>query len=342
MVTRMQKNAARFDSSKLTPMTDDAHDDEAENRPKKPPKTAIGAHVEAHYRDKKLSLENQQLKEQLANFQDSMPVKKLDASLIVRSRWKNRHEDSFQSDQFMSLKKEIESAGGNIQPIKVRPISGETLTYEIVFGHRRHQACLDLGLPVLALIDELSDQDLFIEMDRENRQRADLRPYEQGEMYRRALDEGLYSSMRKLATAIGIEVSNVSRAVALVRLPKLVLDSFKSYLDIQYRWSASLIEVLNKEPELILARANAINVEKKAGQSISSEFALKRLLGSTDQTAGNNEKRSIQVNGKDVMLIKKSDDKFSFEFKKGVLSPSQLKEIEKNILAVLSQPSSKK
>ena len=84
----------------------------------------------------------------------------------------------------LALKSEMESAGGNVQAIKVRPIPGtEPQEYEIVFGHRRHRACLDLGLEVLATIESIDDKELFKEMDRENRQRADLRPYEQGLMY---------------------------------------------------------------------------------------------------------------------------------------------------------------
>ena len=47
-------------------------------------------------------------------------------------------------------------------------------------------------------------------MDRENRQRANLRPFEQGLMYRRALDEGLYLSGNQMAKCIGISQSTLS------------------------------------------------------------------------------------------------------------------------------------
>ena len=33
--------------------------------------------------------------------------------------------------------------------------------YEIVFGHRRHCACMELGLPVLALVENLTEQEWF-------------------------------------------------------------------------------------------------------------------------------------------------------------------------------------
>ena len=67
---------------------------------------------------------------------------------IKPSKWANRHEASFLTAEFEELKAEIAAAGGNVQPIKVRPVevlNGSTpstdTTYELIFGHRRHRAC---------------------------------------------------------------------------------------------------------------------------------------------------------------------------------------------------------
>ena len=87
--------------------------------------------------------------------------------------------------------------------------------YEIVYGHRRHRACLDLGLPVLAVVEEVGEQQLFEQMERENRARADLSAWEQGMMYARALDQGLYPSNRQLAQAIGRDLGDVGKALSL-------------------------------------------------------------------------------------------------------------------------------
>ena len=228
--------------------------------------TAIGMHAESVYRDRKIAEENKTLKdenaglsEKLAEFKGSAVTKKLDPRLVHASHWANRSEDSFKSKEFEALKSEMESAGGNVQPIKVRPMAGRAGEYEIVFGHRRHRVCLELGLQVLAIVEPLSDVELFAQMDRENRQRADLRPYEQGVMYVRALDEGLFSSMRKMAEALGVDQSNASKAVALARLPSAVLFAFDSPLAIQFNWSAKLTEALRKDPDLVLSRAGEIS-----------------------------------------------------------------------------------
>jgi ParB family chromosome partitioning protein len=229
------------------------------------PKTAIGMHVDSIYHDKKITDENERLKNELEasegrlkEFDGADVAKNLDPKLVRASKWANRSEASLASKEFESLKLEIEQSGGNVQPIKVRPLKGVAGEFEIVFGHRRHRACLELGLPVLALIDDVTDVDLFAQMDRENRQRADLRPFEQGLMYAKALDEGLFPSARKLSEALHVDLSNLGKSLSLARLPADVLNAFSSPLDIQLRWATDLTAALQKDPEIVLARAQQV------------------------------------------------------------------------------------
>ena len=199
------------------------------------------------------------LETQLADFKAADLARYLDPKAIKASHWANRSESSFLVKEFEALKAEIESAGGNVQPIKVRPVAGKPGEFEIVFGHRRHRACLELGIDVLALVEELSDVELFAQMDRENRQRADLRPYEQGVMYARALDEGLFPSLRKMAESLGVDASNASKAISLARLPKAVLAAFESPLVLQQAWASALTDAIQKNPDLVLGRAKELS-----------------------------------------------------------------------------------
>lgn len=112
------------------------------------PKTAIGAMAQFTDRQSNAVKEAAQLKEQLKEFEGSLVTKRIDPKLIIRSKWANRHDLSFTGPEFDGLKEDISAQGGNVQPIKVRHLMGETDKYEIVFGHRRHQACLELGIEV--------------------------------------------------------------------------------------------------------------------------------------------------------------------------------------------------
>lgn len=260
------------------------------------PKTAPGTLMGFMANQSGAIRENELLREQAARFDGAMPTRRLDPRSISASRWANRHESSFDSPEFEALKTEISDAGGNVQPIKVRPlkatvstentVSGQgvepfnplapvapspeiragvepfnppvSVDYEIVFGHRRHRACLELGLPVLCLIEEVTERELFIQMERENRNRADLSAWEQGVMYARALDAGLYPSNRQLATSIGRDLGAVGHALALARLPAVVIEAFRSPLDLQFRWAKPLSDMQQSDPEGLLARANAL------------------------------------------------------------------------------------
>ena len=53
-------------------------------------------------------------------------------------------------------------------------------------------------------------------MDRENREREDLSPYEQGTMYQQALDAGLFPSQRRLAEQLGVNEAEIKNESSFV------------------------------------------------------------------------------------------------------------------------------
>ena len=237
----------------------------AENAPTMPrSRTAVGTMAQFVATQSPLLKEAEQLREQIRAFDGATPVRALSPASIHPSPWANRHEDSFSQPDFLELKREIVASGGNVQPIKVRPLNrstaekGADTSYEIVYGHRRHRACLESNLQVHALIEEIDDQTLFEQMERENRGRKNLSAWEQGCMYRSALDKGLYSSQRKLSESLGVDISMISKSIALANLPKIVIDAFASPLDVQFRWAQPLGETVQKDPDGILGRAKDI------------------------------------------------------------------------------------
>lgn len=243
-------------------------------------KTAPGSMLQFMSNQSAAIKEAEELKERMRQFDGATPVRLIDPARIRPSKWANRHEASFETAEFSELKNEIESAGGNVQPIRVRPLAralnGSTdADYELVFGHRRHRACLELGIPVRALIEDASDQELFEAMERENRGRKNLSAWEQGCMYRKALDEGLYPSLRRLADAVKVDVSLVSKSVALARLPEAVVAAFPSPIDIQFRWAQPLSEALQKDPEGVLRRARSV---LEQGRGLNAAQVFERLI----------------------------------------------------------------
>lgn len=269
-----KKLAAKASLIQLPPAAVPERGEPAESKPK----TAPGSMAHFMAAQSAAVREADELRERLEAFDGAKPVRALDPRTVRPSRWANRHADSLADAAFAALKAEIASAGGNVQPVKVRPVAAAPAAgnpasgagsggqgagsggaaFELVFGHRRHRACLELGLPVNALIEAVSDRELFEAMDRENRGRKSLSAWEQGMTYRRALDEGLYPSQRRLAESLGVDVALVSKSLTLARLPGSVVGAFASPNDIQFRWAQPLADALQKDPDGMLARAEAL------------------------------------------------------------------------------------
>ena len=282
--------------------------------------------------------EAEALKARVKSLEDEAPLRKLDPSIIQPSKWANRHEASFLTADFHELKAEIAAAGGNVQPIKVRPVSvlnGSTPTagptFELIFGHRRHRACAELGIPVLAAIVEASDVSLFEQMERENRGRKNLSAWEQGTMYRRALDDGLYSSLRRLAEGLGVDVSLVSKSVSLARLPEAVVAAFQSPLDIQFRWAAPLTEAMQKDPDGTLSRARAIT---EARGELGAATILSKLVGLPEPTPGRAASQALTISRAGKVAARLTADgkgRAVVRFEAGALPESKRKALVKVI-----------
>ena len=267
------------DKAKSISFEDDDDTPVAAPAPVDRPRTAMGAISASIAMGRGVEAENRDLRAKLERFEDARVVEFLNPKRIRPSRFANRHELSFGGAEFERLKAEIQTAGRNVQPIKVRRAGqgGDGRDeFEIAFGHRRHRACLELGLPVAAIIEELTDAQLFTEMERENRERQDLSPWEQGVMYKRAIDEGLFPSLRRLATSIGAQVGNVSTAIQLASLPPGVVDAFPSPLSLQFRWGTALKTAIDKNPEEVLAQARELAT---MNPKLAAKEVLARLTG---------------------------------------------------------------
>lgn len=236
-------------------------------------RTAPGAVAQFMTQRSEVHKRNEELEARLRTFEGALPVRRLNPELIVRSDLANRDERSFSGAQWTAFVEEISLAGGNVQPIKVRPLEGGARItpyqpggpvpeFEIVYGHRRHQACMELGIPVLAIDQALTDVEMFAQMDRENRGRENITAWELGVSYSHALSRGLFPSLRQMAVALGVDPGYMSRAMAVAQLPESVVTAFASPLDIQFRTPVALKAAMNEDAEGLLERARQVAAEQ--------------------------------------------------------------------------------
>lgn len=277
----------------------------------------------------------QDLETRVEEYEQGGVVVQLDPKIIGPGRWKNRHALSFSGARFQELKDEIEGAGGNVQPIKVRRLespSSEGYEYEIVYGRRRHRACLELGLPVSAVVAQMSELEVFQAMERENRGRADLSAWEQGVMYKDALDQGLFASQRQLCAAIGVDSANLSRSIRLASLPIEVIEAFESPLDLQFRWGADLADAVEKDTARVMSVADELRV---LTPKLDAKQVYQRLIGADG--GGGSSKRDIAVGGRKVASFERdAKGNATVKIKGAALSAAQEKRLVEFLEKLLS------
>ena len=217
------------------------------------------------------------LRERLTAFEGAKPAVQLDPAQVRPSGWSNRHDSAYTSPAFQRLKDNLDLAGGNEQPIVVHRVDAG---YEIVSGHRRHRACSELGLPVFAVVcdEPLSGLDLFLAMERENREREDPSPYDQGRMYLQALDSGLFRSQRRLAVAIGVSHTWVRKVVQIAMLPAAVIDAFLDPAAIQPAHAENIVAALAADTATVISRATELAATKRTAKRSATEV-VRRLVG---------------------------------------------------------------
>jgi ParB family transcriptional regulator, chromosome partitioning protein len=231
---------------------------------RQPARTGIGFVTASVFEGRKLQQQVTELEDTVEQLKGERGAQPMDPRIIGPGRWANRHEDSFKGPAFEAFKREIADAAGNVQPIKVRPVAAAAreasgAQYELVFGHRRHRACLELGIKVLAIVEEMDDQRLFVQMERENRDRQNLSAWEQGWMYERALRTGLYGSARKLAAGIGRDASDVTKAIRIAKLPEEIVTAFSSPTLIQFQMVSDLEKAIQERPDDIFGAARDLS-----------------------------------------------------------------------------------
>ena len=116
---------------------------------------------------------------------------------------------------------------GLLQPILVRPVVGQTDSYEIVAGERRWRAAQKAQLhEVPVVVRSMGDQDALQLGLIENLQRADLTAVDEALGYRRLSDE-FKQTQEDIARTVGKSRPHVANTVRLLELPGAVQEMIR-------------------------------------------------------------------------------------------------------------------
>lgn len=111
---------------------------------------------------------------------------------------------------------------GVLQPILVRPVKGETNSYEIVAGERRWRAAQMAKLhDVPVVVREMGDSESLEIAIIENVQRADLNAIEEAAAYYELMDRFKYTQ-EQVAKEVGKSRPHIANTLRLLTLPEPV------------------------------------------------------------------------------------------------------------------------
>ena len=185
-------------------------------------------------------------------------ILRLDPGGVHVSRWTAYEPYVADGAAFQRLKDSIVFMSGNVQPVGVRRVGrwpeGWQGSYELIFGHLRWQACRELGIPVLAVFDEIGDRELLVHFTAEHLDKIERFPWRFGTACRRAVAEGLYPSARKLGEALDVSLRDLDLAMKLAALPLPVRELFHR-VDMSWAVSRRVVGRFERDPEGTLRAA---------------------------------------------------------------------------------------
>jgi ParB/RepB/Spo0J family partition protein len=198
----------------------------------------------------------------LVNF---IPVDKVDASeLQVRTH--------FDEDEIKALSHSIKEHGV-LQPVLVVQ-NGDR--YKVIAGERRLRASKMAGIErIPARVITSDDKGVHEIALRENLDRVDLHPIEEGEGYVSLLEAQAYTSYEGIAAAFGKQKSRITECISYTRLPE---ETKQLVMNRGIKQRALLRKLLSTPPE-----QHAEIIAQNAGADLSDDLGTGYSASSTEK-----------------------------------------------------------
>jgi ParB family chromosome partitioning protein len=244
--------------------------------------------------------ENEELRAKLST---AVVVQDIDPNLVDPSPIADRfreHDDA----GFEALRASISQRGQEV-PVLLRPHPEAEGRYQSAYGHRRIRAARELGIPVKAVVRNLTDEDLVVAQGVENSARQDLSFIERAVFAARL--EGAGYERTTIQEALSVDRAEVSKLIAVAKaLPADIIEAIGRAPKVgRPRWQA-LADALATPAAMKAARA----VVKKDGFSEKdSDARFLTVLSAATKKPDESKptKRVISASGRKVAQVTTGD-----------------------------------
>ena len=205
---------------------------------------------------------------------------------------KQNPRSSFSEEDLADLSNSIKEKG-MLQPIIVREIDAEKLSYEVIAGERRWRAAQIAQLDKIpVIIKNLSDEDALEIAIIENVQRSNLNPIDEASGYKRLIDVFNYTQ-EDLSKVIGKSRSYIANILRLSSLPEIV----KEYL------SSGQITV--GHARALILNANSEHIAKliiKNGLSVRQTEELVKKYNNKQSALRSSKDKSVHIKALEKLI----------------------------------------
>lgn len=223
------------------------------------------------------------------------------------------------ADSCRTLIESIAQEDGNRIPVLVRHNApGADHPYELLVGSRRRFSVDWLnhnGRPEIrlnAMIVDLSDEEAFRLADIENRERQDITELDRARSYQNAVDRFYGGVQSRMAEALNLSNSQLSRLLSLAQMPDEVVDAFATRDELRVRHSEVLTPLLRRPEQrdrlIVAARAIAKEQERLAStgeRMVPAANVLARLKqAATEGETGRSGDVPLTLDGERIGRVK--------------------------------------
>ena len=200
-----------------------------------------------------------------------------------------------QESEFGDIEGLIDSikAHKQLQPALIRhhPTPHGNIKYEVIFGRRRHIACLKLGIPFLAIRKEIPNvQDAIASQDAENKLRNDVSNYSNALLYQRLLEDNVFKTEKELADKLRFSTSTLNDLMAYAKIPDDIVIKIPNIHTLSIQLAVKLVQLLNKSKE---NHTKILKIAGQIGKTITSQAKLDKLFD-IEQTVSRKTVNTLQ------------------------------------------------
>ncbi|HAT8623323.1 TPA: ParB/RepB/Spo0J family partition protein [Legionella pneumophila] len=197
-----------------------------------------------------------------------------------------------------------------LQPALVRnhPNPHGKIKYEVIFGRRRHIACMQLGIPFLVIRKDIPNvQDAIASQDAENKLRNDVSNYSNAMLYKRLLLDNVFKTEKELSEKLRISYSTFNELMAYSKIPDDIVRAIPDIHNLSKQLAVKIVQLINKSKDnynKMLSIANQLGRTITSQAKLEKIFEEKTLQQKVESTSLSNAKSYISINGKKLFTFK--------------------------------------